>query len=372
MLARVAQIMQIVESLAPKRLALEWDNAGLQVGDPAAEVRRVIVALDFTEAVLEETLAAGAEMVVTHHPLIFEGLKSLRSDLPLGRRLARAVRGKLNLYAAHTNLDAAEGGVNDILARGLGLQDVEILSTTAEEKFLKLVVFVPRGHEDGVRDAMAAAGAGWIGNYSHCTFQAAGTGTFKPLEGANPYLGQVGKIEKAEEFRLETILPESLARKVVAAMIKAHPYEEVAYDLYPLANEGRRLGIGRIGRLPARLPLKDLVGKTKALLGLSTVKLVGDPEASVQKVAVCGGDGGKMIGKAAFAGADALLTGDVGYHAALDAAGRGLTVIDAGHYATEAIVLGHLRDYLNEQLSAAGSETIAIASAAGRDVFWYV
>ncbi len=369
MLAKVAQVMEIIEALAPRSLAEEWDNPGLQVGDPAAEATSVLVALDLTDAVLEEAAAVGAKLVVCHHPAILKPLPGIRLDLPVGRRLARALAAGIAVYAAHTNLDAAPGGLNDILARKLGLEDLRILRPTREEKLFKLVVFVPRGHEDAVRDALAGAGAGWIGNYSHCTFQAAGTGTFKPGEGTHPFLGRQGEVERADEYRLETIVPEPLLRASLRAMIKAHPYEEVAYDVYPLANQGRESGLGRVGRLKEAVSLAGLAARVKERLGLAAVRAVGEPSRVVHQAAVCGGSGGSLVGVAAFAGADVLITGDVRYHDALEALERGLGVIDAGHFGTEAAALDELCGYLNDRLAAVPCETRAAVSRAETDPF---
>ncbi|MCL4425290.1 MAG: Nif3-like dinuclear metal center hexameric protein [Firmicutes bacterium] len=349
-MVRVETIINLMEDLAPRRRAMEWDNVGLQTGHPAWEVKRIMVALDASEAAIAQAEASGCQLLLVHHPLIFKPQSHLREDLPLGRKLARLVGARIALYVAHTNLDVAEGGVSDVLARRLGLVDLEVLSAMAEEGYYKLVVFVPQGHEEKVRQALAEAGAGWIGNYSHCTFQTAGTGTFKPLEGANPFLGEVGTLEYAQEYRLETILPKNISARVIRAMLRAHPYEEAAYDLFPLANEGRPYGLGRVGRLENSLTLAELAQKIRTALGARTLRVMGDGRRSITRVAVLGGSGEDFVDKALFAGADVLVTGDVGYHRAREAQDKGLAVIDAGHWATEAPVVSFLAGWLRQRL----------------------
>lgn len=350
MLAKCQTIVEYLEKFAPKRLAERWDNVGLQIGHPAAEIHRIMVALDATPEVLKEAVERKVDMLVTHHPFFFDEIKHIRFDQPFGNMIKTAINSGINIYSAHTNLDIAFGGVNDYLANTLELSDIEPLMETSHEVYYKIVVFVPKGHEDAVRDAMAMAGAGWIGNYSHCTFQTQGTGTFKPLERAQPYIGNVGKVEKTDEFRLETIIPESLKRKVLSAMLKAHPYEEVAFDIYPLANEPKKFGIGRIGQLQTKTTLNQLCHQLKGLLSLQKVKYVGDLNTAIQKVAVCGGSGMSTLKKAHFKGADVLITGDVKYHDAQNAINLGVAVIDAGHFETEVPIVKVITDYIEKFL----------------------
>ncbi len=368
----VRNIAAYIEELAPLYWAESWDNVGLQVGDPGAAVQRVLVALELTNPVLEEAESLGCDMVVVHHPPIFRPLKALRFDNRPARRLLRLIRGGIALYAAHTNLDQAAGMTNDTLAAAAGLTEFEVLKQAGEERYVKLVVFVPRGHEDAVRDALAGAGAGHIGNYSHCTFQAPGTGTFLPLEGTNPFIGQQGRLERVEELRLETIVPESAAAQAVQAMIAAHPYEEVAYDLYPLANPGKVRGHGRIGRLAQPVSLAQLAERLKQALRTPAVRVVGDPERMVTTVAVGAGAGADLIRPAASRGADVLVTGDVKYHEAQDALDLGLALVDVGHYNSEAGAIGSLAAYLRERLAADGHPVEVVESQAGRDPFRFV
>jgi len=368
----VGKIAGYIEQLAPPEWAEQWDNVGLQVGEPGAPVARVLVALELTGAVIEEALQTQADLVVVHHPAIFRPLKALRFDTPTGGRIRELIRHGISLYAAHTNLDQAKGMTNDSLAAAAGLTEHGVIERVGEEKYLKLVVFVPTDHVDVVMEALAREGAGHIGNYSHCTFQAPGTGTFLPLDGAKPFLGAPGRLERASEIRLETIIPESKARRAVQAMLQAHPYEEVAYDLYPLANPGQVRGHGRIGVLPEPVRLSALVERLKRALQTPALRIVGSAERQVTTVAVGAGSGSSLIAQAARRGADVLITGDIGYHDAQDALDLGLALIDVGHYNSEAIVVPPLARYLRERLAADGLPVEVVEAQAGRDPFTFL
>lgn len=357
------KLMRYLEELAPKRLALDWDNVGLQVGSPKAEVNKILVALDVNEDVLAEAAGAGADFIITHHPLFFHPLTAVRTDLRPGTLIAEALAKGIGIYAAHTNLDLAGGGVNDALAKRLELTDVKILQSRGHQALEKITVFVPADFADAVRDALSSAGAGWIGNYSHCTFQTAGTGTFIPREGANPYLGTAGKLERVDEVRLETIVPAHLREQAVRAMLKAHPYEEAAYDLYALANEGEAYGLGRVGKTAKTMTLEEFSSHVKEKLSLRVLRVAGDPRLAVNKVAVCGGNGGDLIQAAVYAGADVLVTGDVKYHQAGDALAMGLAVADAGHDATETVVIPALCSYLQQKLPADGYHQVEVIAS---------
>lgn len=346
-------IIKAMERLAPPGLAEDWDNSGWQVGDPAAPVRKVLLALDVTPEVVEEAENGGVQLIICHHPLFFKGIKSVRSDWPAGGLVYRLIQSGIGVYAAHTNLDSAGGGVNDALARALGLLETGVLSPTYG-KLLKLVVFVPVDFAGQVREALGRAGAGWIGNYSYCTFNLRGTGTFCPREGASPFIGSVGKLEQVEEVRIETIIRREDSERVVKAMLEAHPYEEVAYDLYPLENKGAPRGLGRLGVLPGAVSLAEFAGTVKKVLRAECVRYGGNPEARVERVAVCGGSGGDLWPLARQKGADVLVTGDVRYHAARDMLAAGMNFIDAGHFATERVVLPALKDSLDRALEKAG------------------
>lgn len=358
----IQSLIRYLEELAPKHLAFEWDKVGLQLGSFHGTAAKILVALDVDERVLEEARGVGADFIVTHHPFIFRPLAAVRTDLPVGRMIAAALASGIGIYVSHTNLDVAAGGVNDALAARLGLLNTSVLRVSGRDSYEKIVVFVPTGHEDQLREALASAGAGWIGNYSHCTFQVPGTGTFLAHEGSDPFIGEQGKLERAKELRLETIYPARLRKRVLRAMLDAHPYEEPAFDLYPLLNEGNPYGLGRVGELQESGSLAHFCSFVKETLNVASLRVCGRPEKKIKKVAVCGGSGGDMIQAALFAGADVLVTGDLKYHEAQDANANGLAVIDAGHDATERVIVPVLCDYLRQKLAADGYDAEVLAS----------
>ncbi|MFX3630100.1 MAG: Nif3-like dinuclear metal center hexameric protein [Ectobacillus sp.] len=325
------EIISLFEGMYPKYLAMEGDKIGLQLGSLNKPIKNVLIALDVTEAVIEEAIEKEANLIIAHHPLIFHPLKQIHTDTAYGRIIEMCIKRDIAVYAAHTNVDVAVGGVNDLLAEALGLVDTEVLVPTYEQPLKKLVVFVPASHADAVREALGNAGAGHIGNYSHCTFNSEGFGTFVPLEGTNPYIGKQGQLERAPEIRIETIIPAPLQRKAVMAMLAAHPYEEVAYDIYPLENKGEALGLGKIGVLRNEMTLEQFAGYVKERLDVKEVRVVGNLHDKVKKVAVLGGDGNKYIKQAKFCGADVYVTGDLYYHVAHDAMMLGLNIVDPGH-----------------------------------------
>ncbi len=363
MLASGHEIVKFFEEMAPLRYALPGDATGLQWGDLRREVGKVLLALDFSPEVLEEALELEASFVFAHHPYLYNPLENLDLSQPRQALVARAIKEDLVLYAAHSNLDTAPRGVNQVLGELYALQEMDLLAVTGSEDLEKLVVFVPAGYEDLVRQAVSRAGAGWIGNYSHCTYQVQGTGTFLPLEGTQPFLGREGALEKVNEYRLETILPRRLRTWVLQALFAAHPYEEVAYDLYPLENTGRAWGLGRVGRLERPMTLGQLVQATRERLEVgSELRYLGDPGCLVERVALLGGSGGSYIDAAVEKGAHVLITGDIKYHDAQRANEVGLALIDAGHEATEKPVLPAVARQLSPWLQRGGYATGVVCS----------
>lgn len=369
MFARGELIAQLMERLAPKHLAVEGDKIGLQIGSLRKEIKRVLVTLDVNLEVAKEAAALGAELIVAHHPVIYRPLAHLQTDTPAGALAAELIRRDIAVYVSHTNLDTAEGGLNDWLAEALGLEGRAVLEEVHTDKLYKLAVFVPRTHAEAVRDAMFRAGGGWIGNYSHCSFNVEGIGTFMPRDGSEPYIGQTGKLERAEETRIEIIVPDSVRKAVVQAMLKAHPYEEVAYDLYSVDLKGRSFGLGRVGKLPAAMSLDSFATLVKERLGMPFVRVVGDGAREVRKVAVLGGSGRSYIKRAMFMGADVFVTGDIDYHSAQDAEAGGLAIVDPGHYA-EKIMRPKTAAWLRERLAEKGYATEVFASELHTDPFW--
>lgn len=325
-------IFKALEQWAPKALAYDWDNVGLQVGSANERTSGVLVSLDVTESVVDEAIAMDANVIVAHHPLIFSPLKQINFDSFKGKVIKKLIQHEITVYASHTNLDIAEGGVNDLLSDALKLQNVKPLVPTHQERLFKVIVFTPVDYAQQVVDALSDAGAGHIGNYSHCTFQAPGQGTFKPLEGTDPFIGTQDKIEHVEELKIETIVPENILHDVIEQMIEAHPYEEVAYDIFPLQNKGKELGLGRIGSLKEEVTLQQFLHIVKDTYDVEHLRFVGDRSQKVKRVAVLGGSGEKFIGAAIRAKADVYITGDMTFHPAQDAKEQGLSIVDPGHY----------------------------------------
>lgn len=358
----------ILDELAPKRLAESWDNVGLLVGDGKQKINRVMVCLDVPEWVVEEAIQRDVDMMISHHPMIFNGIKRVNSDTATGRKLLSLIKNNIALYCLHTNYDIVAGGLNDIFARELGFLNSSVIEETYREKLLKLVVYVPSGYEDGVMNAMCSAGAGYIGKYSSCTFRSKGIGTFQPQKGAKPFIGTEGSLESVEEFRVETIVPEKLINKVIKEMLKAHPYEEAAYDIYKTKNESQVMGLGRIAELENETTLSIYADNVKTLLGADHIRFAGDPNRTIKKVALLNGSGNKFINDARFAGADVLVTGDMQYHGILDALEMGLCVIDAGHYATEKIMIKYITEYLKGRFQELKLDADVVESRANTEI----
>ncbi len=361
-------IAGILDELAPRRLAESWDNVGLLVGDGKQKVSRVRVCLDVPEWVVEEAIGRDVDMIVSHHPMIFSGIKRVNSDTATGRKLLSLIKHNTALYSMHTNYDIVAGGLNDIFAQELGFSDSVVIEETYREKLLKLVVYVPSGYEDKIMNAMCSAGAGYIGKYSSCTFRTKGIGTFEPQEGTKPFIGTKGRMESVEEFRVETIVPEKLLNKVVREMLKAHPYEEAAYDIYETKNESQVMGLGRIAELEKETTLSIYAENVKTLLGADHIRYAGDPDRIIKKVALLNGSGNKFISDARFAGADVLVTGDMQYHGILDALEMGLCVIDAGHYATEKIMVKYITEYLKGKFHELKLDVDVVESSANTEI----
>ncbi len=364
------EIIQLFEQFSPKQYAMEGDKIGLQIGRLNKPVHRVMIALDVLEEVVDEAIEKEVGLIIAHHPLIFRPLKNIMTDQLPGRMIEKLLKHDIAVYAAHTNLDVAKGGVNDLLAEALGLSNTEVLVPTHEIHLKKLVVYVPTEQSHQVKEALGNAGAGSIGNYSHCLFSSSGTGQFLPGESTNPYIGESGKLEQVNEERIETVFPDYLEKKVVQAMIKAHPYEEVAFDIYNLDNKGEALGLGRIGEIQ-EMTLGEFANVVKKELDVPTVRVVGDLQSMVRKVAVLGGDGNKYISSAKFKGADVFITGDLYYHVAHDAMMMGLNVIDPGHN-VEKIMKKGVANYLTKISAEKGYDVTIFPSKEKTEPFQFV
>ena len=331
----LADVTAALDALYPPALAEPWDAVGLVCGDPTAPVRRVLLAVDPTPEVAAEAVAGGFDVLLVHHPLYLGGTTSVAATDPKGRVVQQLVGAGCALFVAHTNADRAVGGVSDALAALFGLRNTTPLEPVPT-RLDKLVVFVPVEHAEKVREALCEAGAGRLGDYDGCTWSTTGEGTFRPLPGAHPAVGEVGRLERVAEARIETVVPRAARRTVLAALHATHSYETPAYDVIELADLPGDTGLGRVGDLPEPMSLTALVERAAAVLPVTTwgVRGAGDPRALVSRLAVCGGSGDDAIGAAAASGAQAYLTSDLKHHRVSERP-EGLALVDAAHWATE-------------------------------------
>lgn len=356
----ISDLLDVLERIAPARYAFSWDKVGLQVGDPSAKLSTGVVSLDRSLAAARFAVANKAEVLLSHHPLIFTPLSTVDTRSVVGRTVLELARSNVAFIAAHTNWDCAEGGINDALAERLDLHEYLPFGEAAEARKLKLCVFVPTANAEQITDAASAAGAGEIGNYRRCAYSAEGKGTFEPMPGANPAIGHVGGRETVEEIRVEMILPESRRGAVEAAIRAAHPYEEPAIDFFALAPEPQ-LAIGRIGSIAA-CSLEQFSAFVDSRLATKCWTW-GGAGRRIERVAVVGGGADDEWAAAQESGADVLVTGEVKQHVALECVESGFAVIAAGHYATEQPGCAALRDRLAKEMSAV--EWLLFEPAAG-------
>lgn len=374
MLATVKDIVTFLEGIAPPNLAESWDNTGLAVGDNEHPVKKVLVALDVIDSVIDEAVEIGADLILTHHPmLLFRKIDRITKNDALGRRIYKLIENEIAALSAHTNLDVAKGGTNDVLAQIIGLTNVEILEETDTEELRKIVVYVPKGHLDTVREAMCNAGGGHIGSYSHCTFQTQGEGTFLPLEGTTPYIGKEGVLEKTTEWRLETIAPLNKVDGIIEAIKAVHPYEEMAYDIYPVEQKGKKEGIGRIGDLEKPMLFSEFAKRLKDKLNIDDIlRLVGDPNQEIRRIGLCTGSGVEFMTAAKKQGADLYITGDLKFHEAQKALEMGLCVGDITHYASEVIIVPILQKALQQEAKEKGWTLEVVCSKVNGQTFWSI
>lgn len=341
---QIRDLMAYLEAMAPLAYQESYDNAGLIVGDPSTEITGVLVTLDATEAVVDEAIAKGCNVVVAHHPIVFKGLKKLNGKTYVERAVIKAIKHDIALYAAHTNLDNVVGGVNFTIAEKLNLQNVRILVPKAQV-LTKLVTFVPVAQTQQVLNTLYQAGAGQIGKYKNCSFRVPGTGTYQPGEGAQPAIGEVGAYHEEAENRIEVILPTHSQNQILAALREAHPYEEVAYYLTPLNNLNQEVGSGAFGELETALDGPAWLAYLKERMNLKLIRHTDLPDHPIRRVAVCGGAGGFLLPDAIRAGADVFVTADYKYHEFFDADGQ-IGICDIGHYESEVftkdLICGHL------------------------------
>lgn len=343
----LSELIDHIETIAPTAYQESYDNSGLLVGKPSQKITKALIGLDCTEAVVDEAIRIKADLIITHHPILFSGIKRLNGMNYVERVLIKAIKHDIALYAIHTNLDNIHNGVNAKVAERLGLTNLSMLAPKAN-LLHKLVTFVPKSHEEKVRDALFEAGAGSVGNYSECSFNSAGWGTFKGDENSNPFLGKKGDRHTEEEVKIEIIYPIINQKKVLKALLETHPYEEVAYDLIPLANTNLQIGSGMLGSLPLEIPEKEFLIMVKEKMGAKVIRHTELKGTNVKRVALCGGAGSFLLKDAINAGADVFITSDYKYHQFFDAENR-IVIADIGHYESEQFTMELLLEIIQKK-----------------------
>lgn len=357
---KVNEIIKQIEHIAPPNLAQDWDNTGLLVGDSNKTIKNILLTIDITKDVIAEAKKLKAGMIISYHPVIWDGLKTVTAGGE-GDLVYELVRAGIAVYSIHTSLDVVAGGVNDGLAEMVGIIDAKPIGDYVENPSgdnYKLVVFIPAAAVNKVTKAIFDAGAGWVGNYHRCGFKTAGEGSFLPLAGANPAIGKKGKLESVDEFRFECLVPASRLDAVLAGMKKAHPYEEPAFDVLKLANPQAVVGLGRIGKLAKATPLSEIIRRIKKMTSAGAVGVIGKEKRTVKTAAVCAGSCGKIINSVIAQKADLYLTGELKHHHALAAKEAGVTCLCLSHTVSERFILKKLAKQLKSQLKSA---TIAVS-----------
>lgn len=346
---KLKEITDHIESIAPLAYQESYDNAGLICGTPDMQVTGVLICLDSTEAVIDEAIANKCNLVIAHHPIVFSGIKKFNGKNYVERVIIKAIKNDIAIYAAHTNLDNVQQGVNAKIAGQIGLKKTRILSPQ-KNGLKKLITFCPEDQAPAVRQALFNAGAGSIGNYSECSFNTPGTGTFKAGDDTNPYVGEKGKQHQEKEVRIETIYPADMESRLLKALFTSHPYEEVAYDLISLSNTNQTVGSGMIGELPVEMDEMEFLKVLKTKMNTSCVRHTGLRGKKVKKVAVCGGSGSFLLKDAIQAGADVFVTADFKYHQFFDAENR-IIIADIGHFESEQYTSALFYEILNEKFN---------------------
>ncbi len=341
---KIKELVSWLEELAPPNLQESYDNSGLLVGNPDQEISGVMLCLDSTEDVLDEAISAGCNLVIAHHPIIFSGLKRITGKNYIERVVIKAIKAGISIYACHTNLDNVKNGVNSKIAEKIGLSNVSIL-LPKNNLLRKLVTYCPIENSDPVRMALFSAGAGMIGDYDQCSFSSTGIGTFRPGDQAKPFVGEIGKLNRENEERIEVIYENRKESAILKALFTTHPYEEVAYDIYNLNNSFSEVGSGMIGDLAKPMNERDFLVFLKSALKTACVRHSGEIRRDIRKVAICGGSGSFLLEDAVRQGADAFVSADFKYHQFFDADGR-ILIADVGHYESEQFTMELIKDYI--------------------------
>lgn len=330
---KIKEVISYLESFVPLSLQEDYDNSGLIIGNPDAELTGILITIDSIEEVVQEAIDKNLNLIISHHPVIFSGLKKINGKNYIEKTVLKAIKNDIAIYAAHTNLDSVSGGVNSKIAQKLNLKNTRILSNSLNQ-LIKLVYFVPVQQEEETRKAVFEAGAGHIGNYDMCSFNVEGKGTFKARENTNPFVGKKGEIHTENEIRVEVILPKQIKNNVIQALISAHPYEEVAYDLYALENEYTGSGIGIIGELENEMNELDFLNQLKSLFNVKCIRYTGLLDKPIKKAALCGGSGSFLLNRAIAEKADVFISADFKYHQFFDANNK-ILIADIGHFESE-------------------------------------
>jgi len=347
---KIKEVIQFLEQKFPLHWQEDFDNCGVQCGDKERDIKGILVCFDLSEAVIDEAIAKGANMVISHHPIIYKNsIKRIEPTDRVGKILCKALENKILLYSMHTNIDSGKQGGNVVFAEKLGLQKLSVLSPQ-ENQFCKLIVFVPSENSVLLKEALFRAGCGNIGNYSHCCFSCEGIGSFKPLAGSNPSIGKHNRMERVEEERIEMIFPKVKKRQVIDTLYQNHPYEEPTFDIIALENLNKEVGLGRIGFLPKPMPAQEFIQYVKEKLKLEMVRYSGNVQGEITKVAVCGGGGASFVTHALAAGADAYITGDLKYHDFFIPENK-MLLIDIGHFEGEHFIREIIVSLLKENFN---------------------
>jgi dinuclear metal center YbgI/SA1388 family protein len=345
---KVKEIQQWMEARFPTSWAESWDHIGLQLGDPEKEIIRLGITLEATPLSVSWAVQHGLSLLICHHPLFFQPVYTLTKDQEPGRTALRMAKEEIALLVAHTNLDSAPEGVSTALARRLGLIGLRPIENRLFD-FVKLVVFIPVGYEEKILSVLDENGAGKIGNYRVCTFKSRGEGTFKPETGSHPFVGEINSIERVSEWRLEVLTLRPQVLELIGNISRVHPYEEMAYDIYPVENSSSDVGLGRVGQFDPPVSWETLVQRLKQGVGAPSLRVSGPVFPLIQKAAVCGGSGSSLISRAASTGAQVFICGELGYHPVVSHQGRSLTLVEIGHYPSEKWIIPALAASLREE-----------------------
>ncbi|MDD3737889.1 MAG: Nif3-like dinuclear metal center hexameric protein [Lentimicrobiaceae bacterium] len=357
---KLKEIIQLLESKSPLDYQESFDNSGLQIGDVNQEINGALICFDVTNQIVEQCISKNFNLIISHHPLFFKGIKQINQQSNEGKMISRLIKHDIAVYSMHTSIDNQIYGVNGLLAQLLGVKPESVLQPV-EDSLLKLSVFCPESHAAKVREAIFESGAGYIGNYDSCSFNTQGIGTYRANENANPFAGEINKLHSENEVKIEVILPKHLKNAVVANMIKHHPYEEVAYDLYPIVNVNSQIGSGVIGKLPKPIKLFDFFDIIKTKLNLKIIRHNSETNHLVQRIAMCGGSGAFLIPQAMRLKADVFLSGDIKYHDFFTDNDK-LIVADIGHFESEQFITNWIFNLIKEKFHNFATEITSINS----------